>query len=211
MALDEALVRRAEFPLLRFYQWREPEITLGFFSPISLVSSRPESATRRWTGGGVVEHGKDLTFSLVVPRAFLVREDRASDRYRRIHEALAAALQEAGGDHFAALPSPPEESTKPGHCFQSPVSWDVIDTRNGSKVVGGAQRHSRQGLLHQGSARLDSSLLSLDHPWIRRFAAALVQPGGEISAFDQPDEITMREAKRLRDSRYLSDAWRLRF
>lgn len=211
MAIDEALVRRMEFPLLRCYQWGAPEITLGFFTPIAQVASLSEPVTRRWTGGGVVEHGDDLTFSLIIPRSFLSRECRAADRYRSIHEALVAALRDTGTDHFAAQPSPPENRSMPGHCFRSPVSWDVIDTRDGAKSVGGAQRLSRTGLLHQGSARLPTSLRRLDHPWIARFASRLIEPGGQINVLDHPDAALLREAIQLRDSRYLSEAWRLRF
>lgn len=211
MAIDEALVRRMESPLLRCYQWGAPEITLGFFTPISQVASRTEPVTRRWTGGGLVEHGEDLTFSLIIPRSFLSRECRAADRYRSIHEALVAALRDIGTDWFEAQPSPSENRTMSGHCFHSPVSWDVIDTRNGAKIVGGAQRLLRSGLLHQGSARLPASLRGLDHPWIERFASRMIEPGGRIHVLDHPDAALLREAIQLRESRYLSEAWRLRF
>src|SRR5687768_12129854 len=72
MALDELLLSRAaEFghPILRFYSWAEAAATFGYAQRIAEVESftllRP--LIRRPTGGGLVPHDRDWTYSLVFP------------------------------------------------------------------------------------------------------------------------------------------------
>lgn len=213
MAMDEALLLTVEQPILRFYSWQKPEITLGFFTPISAVSGRQEPLTRRWTGGGVVEHGEDLTFSLSVPRRFLVSAASAGDRYRQIHEALALALRDHGMPQAIAAPSraTTDPSDSPGFCFAEPVAWDVIDTASGEKLAGGAQRRSRAGLLHQGSVRLPPAIRTMDHEWTSAFAALLTGRADRIESISTPSAETHACADQLKRERYDCADWNARF
>jgi lipoate-protein ligase A len=72
MALDEALldsVSRLGKSVVRFYGWTEPAATFGYFQKYAEV----ERATllrpiiRRPTGGGIVPHDADWTYSAVFP------------------------------------------------------------------------------------------------------------------------------------------------
>jgi lipoate-protein ligase A len=212
MAMDEALLLQSIEPVLRFYNWPQPEITIGFFTPISEVTVRDEPATRRWTGGGIVEHGEDVTFSLAIPRRFLKKGVPAGERYRQIHEALSRALRAAGLTRVEAAPAisaPPESS--PGVCFSAPVAWDVIDTEGGAKLAGGAQRRSKAGLLHQGSVRLPLPYRSLDHPWLKDFASRLAGNTSRVEEIDSPDISVFETAEKLQQDRYASADWRDRF
>jgi lipoate-protein ligase A len=216
MALDEAMLaavgcdsgRKAAHDgvLLRFYRWKEPEITIGVFVPVATVADRTCPITRRWTGGGVVEHGTDLTFSLAIPAIRLAPENRAADYYRWIHESLAGALQESGLAEAvaeqSALPASPETA---GFCFSAPVAWDVMDRSTGAKIAGGAQRRSRAGLLHQGSVRLPTPWNAIDHPWITRFAEKLA-PGTMVESFSPGPEF-FAAADKLRIERYAHPDW----
>jgi len=72
MALDEALLQSAPElgrPVLRFYGWLEPAATFGYsqrYAEIEkLTALRP--LVRRPTGGGLVPHDADWTYSLVFP------------------------------------------------------------------------------------------------------------------------------------------------
>ncbi len=67
MAIDEALLEYATVPAIRFYRWHFPALSFGYFGKfrdvVDYVSAR--DLVRRWTGGGMVFHGEDLTYSIV--------------------------------------------------------------------------------------------------------------------------------------------------
>src|SRR5258706_6996253 len=91
MALDEALLEampRLQTPALRFYGWTEPAATFGYFQHYAEVetwtSLRP--LIRRPTGGGLVPHEADWTYSLAFPLTHWWFHLRAEESYRRLHE-----------------------------------------------------------------------------------------------------------------------------
>ena len=97
MALDEALleaVARLQKPVLRFYGWTEPAATFGYFQKYAEVERttllRP--LVRRPTGGGIVPHDADWTYSLVFPPGHEWHSLKAEASYRRIHEWIQAAF-----------------------------------------------------------------------------------------------------------------------
>jgi len=99
MALDEALleaVSRLGKPVLRFYGWTEPAATFGYFQKYADV----ERATllrpliRRPTGGGIVPHAADWTYSAVFPPGHEWHSVKAEESYRRIHDWLRLAFAE---------------------------------------------------------------------------------------------------------------------
>lgn len=147
MALDEVLLATVSVPTIRIYRWRTPSVSFGYFGRSAEVTARwpGREATRRWTGGGVVLHGEDLTYSLVVPRDHAFASESPGASYRAIHQALATWLGARGVD--AALSG--GEGAATGECFAGAVAHDVVAA--GGKIAGGAQRRTRQGLLHQGS------------------------------------------------------------
>jgi lipoate-protein ligase A len=160
MALDEALLESIERPLLRVYCWAEPAVTFGYSQSLATVRARFPSApsVRRWTGGGIVEHGRDWTFSLIVPCEEPFAKARPQESYRSIHAAVTIALREIG---YLARLVRSQEISQGTECFASPVTHDVIDP-NQRKLCGGAQRRTRRGLLHQGS--IQDVRLPLDFP-----------------------------------------------
>ena len=151
MAYDEAILRAATEPWLRIYSWREPTLSIGFSQALTKIppSQAHWPVVRRWTGGGVVVHDGDWTYTLAIPTAISLSQDPASDTYRRIHEAFMAAL-EARGVPGATL-QPESVSDGMGVCFIEPARFDVV--WQGQKVAGAAQRRTKVGLLHQGSVQ----------------------------------------------------------
>ena len=101
MALDFLLLQRypaATQPRFRHYGWRGPAFTFGLSQKLEFVQTQlPPDETfdlcRRPTGGGVVDHRDDWTYALVIPRGHPLEELRATQSYRVVHEALAAALR----------------------------------------------------------------------------------------------------------------------
>ena len=69
MAIDEALLEHATVSSIRFYRWHSPALSFGYFGKFSDVAiyEAERDLVRRWTGGGIVFHGDDLTYSIVIP------------------------------------------------------------------------------------------------------------------------------------------------
>src|SRR5438045_6612653 len=65
MAIDEALLECATAPSIRFYKWDHPALSFGYFGKFTDVAnhSTERDLVRRWTGGGLVFNGTDLTYS----------------------------------------------------------------------------------------------------------------------------------------------------
>lgn len=162
MALDFLLLQRypePAAPRFRHYGWRAPSVTFGYSQKIAFVRSQlpddgPLDLCRRPTGGGVVDHRDDWTFSLVIPRGHPLEDVRATQSYREIHECLAAALQRQGIPAATnKTPEPPHPSGPlgPGVCFQRAELYDVIHEQTREKIAGAAQKRNKHGLLVQGS------------------------------------------------------------
>jgi lipoyl(octanoyl) transferase len=148
MAVDEALLASATFPALRFYRWRGPALSFGYFGSYADVAHQrgEREIVRRWTGGGAVPHGADLTYSVIIPAShpFFARSSLAI--YSGLHDAIREALEENGIAASLANAVSPKISEE---CFANAVRADVIS--HGQKIAGAAHRRSRAGLLHQGS------------------------------------------------------------
>lgn len=211
MALDEALLERAvatDRVLLRTYHWDETAITIGYFSPASSVAF-VRHWVRRMTGGGLVEHGRDLTFALAAPRALPYCSGGADRRYEVIHSALALSLSAV--DLHTALSAGPSRPLRspggPAPCFARPVPADLLDG-DGIKIAGGAQRRVAGAVLHQGSIRLPLPLRHPGSPWLLTFLDRLSARIVEMSEIDR--EWMEDRAPRRRDERYASDKWNYR-
>ena len=148
MAVDEALLERAAPPLLRFYRWRGPSLSFGYFGRYAEVADQfsHREIVRRWTGGGIVPHGDDLTYSIIVPASHSWFARSSLEIYAELHKAIRAALEANGVAAMLANSAAPKISED---CFANAVRADVIS--NGKKIAGAAHRRTRSGLLHQGS------------------------------------------------------------
>ncbi len=202
MALDEALFEWSAaqgVPAVRFYHWDRPAFTVGYFHRGPLPH---REAVRRFTGGGLVEHGNDLTFCLALPRGTAPGLVTAEVRYRWIHEAIALALATTDAPTSLALPESPRFA---GPCFANPVPWDLLDATTGEKIGGGAQRRSRGAVIHQGSLRLPEPLRHPEASWIegllRILAASPTPLDSAIRTF------LLREAPARESARYGKGAW----
>lgn len=162
MAADFMLLQR--YPetavRLRHYGWHRPAFTFGYSQKIAFVRSQlPADDTfelcRRPTGGGVVDHRDDWTYSLVIPRGHAMEEVPATQSYRLIHEALAVAFGWQNIEAEVKRECEPAEDGKScglsGVCFQRAELHDVVHARSGAKIAGAAQKRNKHGLLFQGS------------------------------------------------------------
>ena len=153
MALDEALlesVARFGAPVLRFYGWVQPAATFGYFQHFAEIerNTRLRPLIRRPTGGGLVPHDADWTYSLAFPPGHDWHSLRAEESYRRVHEWVQAAFAQLNVQTELA---PDCKKTAPGQCFIGYEKFDLL--WHGKKIAGAAQRRNRLGLLIQGSVQ----------------------------------------------------------
>ena len=179
MAIDEALLECAEVPSIRFYRWDHPALSFGYFGRFADVANYAarRDLVRRWTGGGIVLHEDDLTYSIVIPRTDVGFSESTMSIYENVHRALRDALGSNGTelatvaavcDRRAQINSAvTDRRYSEGMCFANPVPADVL--LNGRKIAGAAQRRTRTGLLHQGSVQH----VDLGNGLAERFARAL--------------------------------------
>lgn len=151
MAIDEVLLERIAVPTLRLYYWQKPAVSFGYFIRHSIVAAiaKGRDLVRRMTGGGIVEHGADLTYSLILPAEYPLATSAPRESYRAIHAAIAEWMARRNIETFLA---PPNASTAEV-CFEKAAEYDLL--AGAQKVAGAAQRRTRAGLLHQGSILYD--------------------------------------------------------
>ncbi|HKQ47783.1 MAG TPA: biotin/lipoate A/B protein ligase family protein [Phycisphaerae bacterium] len=170
MARDEALLQACvpdSAPTLRFYAWKPPTISLGYFQDYAEYERLEPPAgdlavVRRTTGGGAILHDLEVTYSLVIPLTHPLVHGKPNDLYRLAHRAIISAigtparmLGEGGGRC--------DESSHRGpfFCFARRHDLDVVvpdaSGPNGfSKIAGSAQRRTAAAILQHGSIILDS-------------------------------------------------------
>jgi lipoate-protein ligase A len=135
-------------PVLRLYSWSEPAATFGYFQKYADVAEmtplRP--LIRRPTGGGLVPHEADWTYSLVFPPQDAWHSLKAVESYHRAHGWVQAAFLVL--DVQTDLAGSPRAAPA-GQCFVGAERHDVLWMDR--KIAGGAQRRNQKGLLIQGS------------------------------------------------------------
>ncbi len=151
MAVDQAWLELSDLPVLRVYTWDQPTVTIGYAQSLGKLEDALPGwpVIRRWTGGGVVMHQEDYTYSVIVPASHKWAETPAVESYRVIHGSLAESLSAHG--HPGCRLALPEDLVDGPFCFVAPALHDVI--RGPVKVAGAGQRRGRLGFLHQGSVQ----------------------------------------------------------
>ena len=208
MAIDEALLEYATAPSIRFYRWQSPALSFGYFGKFTDVAdyAAGHDLIRRWTGGGIVVHGNDLTYALVIPADDSAFNESSPRIYEKIHRALADALNAIGQRAVVAGGVDPGRSNiaqggavnaSRYNCFANPVRADVM--LDGRKIAGAAQRRTRRGLLQQGSIQG----VELENGLPGRFATALSPNCSQRNI----DEELLDRACELVQQKYGTESW----
>ncbi|MGB1874373.1 MAG: lipoate--protein ligase family protein [Akkermansiaceae bacterium] len=205
MAVDEALMANmTQHPILRIYDWSEPSVSFGYFhsmeeARLAFPSSEecPVHYVRRWTGGGIVDHRHDLTYTLAVPRACELAHQRGTASYQIIHQALGRALKTLGQEVVLS----DDDQGSGSVCFEHAVAHDLASGQ-GEKIAGAGQRRTRHGLLHQGSllTEVDPDVLG---PELANQLAGDWSEWAAGSSFEQ-------EVAQLTAKRYATSGWLLK-
>lgn len=197
MAVDEALLETAAAgggATLRFYEWSEPTLSLGYFQQAADRSTHRATRdcpfVRRQTGGGAILHDLELTYSLAVADG---RQGAGGGTplYDVVHTALVDVLAGLGVE--ARLNECPldQSDTEQTHDRDTTTSQDcnnpVVRTRAGrrepflcflrraradvlvgeAKLCGSAQRRHGRAVLQHGSLLLAASELTPELPGLQ--------------------------------------------
>ncbi len=158
MAIDAWLLDRLAAgdrggPLLRFYHWSQPTLSLGKHQRapeerwLRLAREGRLALVRRPTGGSAVLHGGDLTYALLWPAPPRQRREAYRLCCQWLREAFAALGQPL---RFGDAPATAERT----NCFASGTAADLVHD-DGGKRVGSAQLWRSGALLQHGSVQLD--------------------------------------------------------
>ena len=60
------------------------------------IANYQRDVVRRWTGGGIVFHGDDLTYSLLIPASDAAFGESSMSIYEKVHRAVCFALDACG-------------------------------------------------------------------------------------------------------------------
>lgn len=161
MAIDEFLFQSLEEEpktCLRFYAWRRPTASLGYSQRISRVvnidfcQKKGIDIVRRITGGKLVLHDKEVTYSLCSSDKEIFPPNLV-DSYSLISRALMQGLKRMGLN--PSLADAPPEFYSRGNlpCFSYPARNEVEVMEK--KVIGSAQKRVGPKFLQHGSIPLE--------------------------------------------------------
>ena len=161
MAVDEAIFTRTREehyrPTIRFSQWERPSISYGYAVKaekelnIHYCQEQDIQIVRRITGGGVVFHQCDITFSIIFPEDIVPDTGSVLGSYKFINQIFILGLQNFGirGGFYEMDQKTPTETGGENVCFLKPTQFDII--YEGKKLVGNAQRRKKGYILNHGS------------------------------------------------------------
>jgi len=243
MALDEAIVRAVggglARPTLRLYAWEPPCLSLGRAQPGHEVDRAAcardgVQVVRRATGGRAILHTDELTYSVVAPPHEPRLAGDVLTSYRRLSQALLAALQHLGIDAQSQPTQQGTSNTTHPVCFEVPSHYELTSS-DGRKLVGSAQMRAQGAILQHGALPLAGDIARIcrylaqppqpDRVYAR--AATLESVLGRPVSWEQaagamlagfaalnltlsPGELTPQEQSwrdKLRAQKYASDAW----
>lgn len=178
MAFDEAILRGYELhspqPTLRIYGWKPSSLSIGISQDpeetLDMESLQRDSMpfVRRITGGGMILHADEITYSLVCSKKDLDIPARVVSSYKIICSFLIAFYKSLGIEaKFASDLDSSEELGRPSAlCFAAKEKYDIVV--DGRKIGGNAQKRSKDLIFQHGSIpigidmRKASSLLNKD-------------------------------------------------
>jgi lipoate-protein ligase A len=171
MAVDEELLAHAQageaMPVLRFYGWDPPAVSLGKFQHIESAVNADAcrrygfDIVRRITGGRAVLHHQELTYSITARVDNPLFPSTVLGTYKVIATGLLAGLKNLGiaaemvsrgGRHTPLVEKKPKDPA----CFSSPSWYEILV--NNKKIIGSAQRRMRGAFLQHGSILIDYDL-----------------------------------------------------
>lgn len=201
--------------MARFFNWGgfTPAATFGYAqfgtsAAEQILAAGIKEYTRRPTGGGIVLHKDDLTFSL-----FFMPQNaaRPADIYANLHRGIKDEFIKKGltlGTYDKASDYRPSPGGVSADCFTNPVSDDLLGP-DGQKVLGGAIRRFGNAVLYQGSLQLPTSRGNKDYK--EALQTAILKYFNASYAARAAGNILLNEAYDIARKVYRSKEWGEKF
>ena len=212
MAVDELLqkvaVARGQV-VLRFYGWDRDSVSFGYAQNPDALPERAAgfAYVRRPTGGGIVFHDDDMTYTLAIPPEHPVCRLDRMESYRVIHEAVMDAFGGLGTAASLAQSDIGDHTKATLQCFVSPTLHDILG--ESGKLAGAAQRRGHSGILHQGSISNEAAHGHSREEFIDAVAEAFVKRFDLVYEPLVHDPDFLEKAQELADRKYASEEWNL--
>lgn len=157
MSIDKALAmsfKKEDMPILRFYTWEEG-FTVGASqeveSYVQYLSIYNSNGSKRMTGGGVLFHGHDISYSLVLS-ASMFDGLSVKQSYEKICTFLLQFYKDLGLNPTYAKETQGIKLCKSDWCQVGYEAYDIII--NGAKIGGNAQKRTKNMIFQHGSIPL---------------------------------------------------------
>jgi lipoyl(octanoyl) transferase len=146
--------KKDDLPIFRVYSWQR-SISFGAGQDPNdyqnLLKKYENNYSKRATGGGVLFHGHDISYSLVIPSSF-VKEKSVKANYEKICSFLLKFYENLGLKASFAKDLENIVLSKNPYCQVGFEAYDIII--NGKKIGGNAQKISKDVILQHGSIPL---------------------------------------------------------
>lgn len=140
-------------PIFRLYSW-EQSCTIGMsqkFEDIEDIQMYKDNYAKRITGGGVLFHGNDISYSIIIPTSYM-QGLSVKKSYEKLCSFLLKFYKELGLDAKYAKDDENIILTKDPYCQVGFEPYDiVIDSK---KIGGNAQRRDKTTIFQHGSIPL---------------------------------------------------------
>lgn len=211
MAMDELLLANSALlegkVLVRVYRWDRPSVSFGSAQICPQELAEKYTLVRRPTGGGVVYHDVDLTYTVVVPPNHAIMELDRMESYKIFHEALLIKMTENGVDAVLEAQGSEHVDRATMQCFVSPSRFDLV-APSGSKYAGAAQRRTRCGILHQGSIKLEAAGGDWEQLHKELLESLKIKFDIDYQIW-QPPQSLLQSAEALAQDKYSTEKWNI--
>lgn len=165
MLIDKLLLdnfHEKDKPILRLYTWNK-SITVGASQNCTDYSSSIEHQSncfKRITGGGILFHGHDISYSIVLPRNFY-KKYKVREIYCMICEFIINFYKSLGLNAQFASDIPSITYSKDQFC-QIGIEQNDIIIQN-QKIGGNAQKWTKEKIFQHGSIPIKRALFDSFH------------------------------------------------
>lgn len=158
MAIDDSLFtnyNENNSPIFRVYNWTK-SFTVGISQSVydyDLYKDFNEDYAKRITGGGILFHGHDISYSLIVP-VTLLGTLNIKESYEKICSFILNFYKSLQLDAKFAKDDKNVILSKNQYCQVGFEAYDILI--NGKKIGGNAQKRSKKYIFQHGSIPLKS-------------------------------------------------------